>query len=48
MMQPGQKNTKITRIAVFTDDHDPIPENKRRTTQQKLTTLDLMLGQIAN
>ena len=32
----------------FTDDDDPIPENQRRTVQQKSVTLDLMLGQIAN
>ena len=43
------KKTKTNRPnRDFTDDDDPIPENQRRTVQQKSVTLDLMLGQIAN
>ena len=33
---------------VFTDDADPIPENRRLTAQQKLDNLELILGQIAH
>ena len=32
----------------FRDDADPIPADKRRTAQQKVNILELMLGQIAN
>ena len=32
----------------FTDDADTVPEPQRKTAQQKVALLDLMLGQIAN
>jgi hypothetical protein len=32
----------------FTADSDSVPENRRRTAQQKVAALELMLGQIAN
>ena len=32
----------------FTNDATPIPESQRRTAAQKVTHLELMLGQIAN
>ena len=32
----------------YTDDGDDIPQNSRKTAVQKKTTLEMMLGQIAN
>ena len=42
------KKTSTTPLRGFTDDTEPIPEASRRTAAQKLTHLELMLGQIAN
>ena len=42
------KKTKDTPLRGFTDDGVDIAENKRKTAQQKVVHLDLMLGQIAN
>ena len=42
------KTTSTTPLRGFTDDTEPIPEASRCTAAQKLTHLELMLGQIAN
>lgn len=42
------KKSKTNPYRDFKDDDDQVTKNKRRTAQQKSTTLDLMLGQIAN
>ena len=43
-----EKKTNASPNRGFTADAAPIPEAKRRTAVQKSTSLDLMLGQIAN
>ena len=42
------KKTSCAPLRGFTDDNEPIPEEQRRTAAQKVTQLELMLGQIAN
>ena len=42
------KKTKTTPLRGFVDDTDAVPADKRKTAQQKVTMLELMLGQIAN
>ena len=42
------KQTKANPKRGFTDDADPIPEASRKTAEQKVYALELMLGQIAN
>ena len=42
------KKTKAAPFRGFTDDGQEVPGLQRRTRQQKVRTLDLMLGQIAN
>ena len=42
------KKTSGAPLRGFTDDNEPIPEEQRRTAAQKVTQLELMLGQIAN
>ena len=42
------KKTKNSLLRGFTDDGPSVPEASRRTAQQKLSMLELMLGQIAN
>ena len=42
------KKTKTSPLRGFEDDTDAIPEARRKTAQQKVTMLELMLGQIAN
>ena len=42
------KKTPTTPLRGLTDDGDGVPEDKRCTAAQKVTHLDLMLGQIAN
>ena len=42
------KKTKTTPLRGFADDTDAVPADKRKTAQQKVTMLELMLGQIAN
>ena len=47
----GATWAKKSRTAVlrgFRDDGEPIPEARRRTAQQKVSHLELTLGQIAN
>ena len=41
------KKTPTTPLRGITDDGGGVPEDKRRTAEQKVTQLDLMLGQIA-
>ena len=43
-----QKKSAADPLRGLTDDVDPIPEAQRRTAAQKVTQLELMLGQIAN
>ena len=43
-----QKKSAADPLRGLTDDVDPIPEVQRRTAAQKVTQLELMLGQIAN
>ena len=43
-----QKKTRNNTSRGFTDDPQTIPEERRRTVLQKVTHLELMLGQIAN
>lgn len=42
------KKIKSAPLRGFTDDIDTVPADKRKTAQQKVTLLELMLGQIAN
>lgn len=42
------KKTALQPLRGLTDDPQETPEANRRTAQQKVTQLDLMLGQIAN
>ena len=42
------KKSKTEPLRGFTNDGSAVPENKRRTAQQKTNMLELMLGQIAN
>ena len=42
------KKTKASPLRGFIDDDDQVPAAKRRTAQQKMSMLELMLGQIAN
>ncbi len=42
------KKTRASPFRGFTDDDDEVPAARRRTRQQKVSTLELMLGQIAN
>ena len=42
------KKTKNSPFCCFTDDGLSVPEASRRTAQQKVSMLELMLGQIAN
>ena len=42
------KKTKTSPLRGFVDDTDAVPADKRKTAQQKVTMLELMLGQIAN
>ena len=42
------KKTKKNPLRGFTDDGSSEPETSRRTAQQKVSMLELMLGQIAN
>ena len=43
-----EKKTRISPLRGFVDDDTSTPEGSRRSAQQKVTQLDLMLGQIAN
>jgi hypothetical protein len=43
-----EKKTKASPLRGFVDDDDPVPEAKRLSAFQKVTLLELMLGQIAN
>lgn len=42
------KKTRAQPLRGLTDDEESVPEPRRRTAQQKLNLLELMLGQIAN
>ena len=42
------KKTTTAPLRGFEDDNEPIPEAQRRTAAQKVTQLELLLGQIAN
>ena len=42
------RKTSTTPLRGFEDDGEDVPESKRRTAAQKVTHLELMLGQIAN
>ena len=42
------RKTSTTPLRGFEDDSEAVPESKRRTAAQKVTHLELMLGQIAN
>ena len=42
------KTSKTDPLRGFTDDCDPIPVAARKTVQQKVNILELMLGQVAN
>jgi hypothetical protein len=42
------KKAKASPLRGFEDDGEDVPQAKRRTAQQKVTLLELMLGQIAN
>ena len=43
-----EKKTKTSPLRGFTDDDEEVPAAKRRSAQQKVTMLELMLGHIAN
>ena len=43
-----EKKSKTSPLRGFTADGEEIPENIRRTAQQKVNMLELMLGQVAN
>ena len=43
-----KKKTKTEPLRGFANDGDGVAQAQRRTTQQKVNTLELMLGQIAN
>ncbi len=43
-----EKKTRSSPLRGFTDDGSSVTESKRRTAQQKVNMLELMLGQIAN
>lgn len=43
-----EKKTRTTPLRGFVDDDGDVPEARRRTAQQKVTFLELMLGQVAN
>ena len=43
-----QKKTNTTPMRGFEDDNEEVPVIRRRTAAQKVTHLDMMLGQIAN
>ena len=43
-----EKKSKTSPLRGFTVDGEEIPENIRRTAQQKVNMLELMLGQVAN
>ena len=43
-----QKKSATTPLRGFTDDGDTIPEAQKRTAAQKVTQLELMMGQIVN
>ncbi len=43
-----EKKTRASPFRGFTDDDDDVPAARRRTRQQKISTLELVLGQIAN
>ena len=43
-----EKKTRTSPLRGFVDDDASTPEGSRRSAQQKVTQLDLMLGQIAN
>lgn len=43
-----EKKSRAAPHRGFTNDAHPIPENQRRTREQKVAHLELMLGQIAN
>ena len=42
------KKTNASPLRGFTDDDEDIPQIQRRTAAQKVTHLEMMLGQIAN
>ena len=42
------KKTRAAPFHGFQDDEEPIPAAQRRTAQQKVTQLELKIGQIAN
>ena len=42
------KKSRTAILRGFRNDGEPIPEARRRTAQQKVSHLELMLGQIAN
>lgn len=42
------KKSKSTPLRGFSSDTETVPDTSRRTAQQKVATLELMLGQIAN
>lgn len=42
------KQTRAEALRGFEDDGEDVDEDKRKTAQQKVTLLNLMLGQIAN
>lgn len=46
-MTPKGKKLKTNANRDFKNDNNQVPGRKQRTNQQKSTTLDLMLGQIA-
>ena len=43
-----EKKTRTNPLRGFENDTDAVPAARRRTAQQKVTHLELMLGQIAN
>ncbi len=43
-----EKKTRASPFRGFTDDDNDVPAARRRTRQQKVSMLELMLGQIAN
>ena len=45
---PGRKKNCTNPLCGFTADGDTVSEAQRKTAQQKVALLDLMLGQIAN
>ena len=43
-----ERKTRSSPLRGFTDDPSSVPQQQRRTAQQKVNMLELMLGQIAN